>query len=170
MWHFLVAGLLIVVPFLIGKIVSYSVEVYETPSPTSTVEATPRSRVAYETAVPLATRIPTKAVKTVVVTPTPYGEYKLNTKPTVTCTIYYPCSNQSYTYSQVYPENCTRMQESARNACNSATTTNPFDVSDAVKKMQEISGVEYTLPTAQPIDGTIHMEPTSTPSVPVGYP
>jgi hypothetical protein len=64
---------------------------------------------------------------------------------------------------------CNSFQQQAINTCN--TSNNDTSLQSAIDQMYQLSHPNYTLPTAAPIDGTIHMAPTPTPLlVPVGYP
>lgn len=139
------------------------------PKPTAAVVVTPAPTPA-PTKTPVRV-VPQKVALKPTATPVPATPAPLtHIKETMTCTVYY-CDGSSVTYEQVYPENCYNMQSTARASCTYDYPPNPFDVSDAVQQMQELSDIHYTLPTAAPIDGAIIIAPTPTPlSVPVGYP
>lgn len=77
------------------------------------------------------------------------------------CTIYYPSSGYSKTYYSMSPEDCNYWKEQ----------NNDTGLQDAIQSMQDVVNEPLPEVTVQPVDYTIHVNPTPTPlQVPVGYP
>jgi len=92
-----------------------------------------------------------------------YNSKTANPYPTtamIDCYVSYPCLNKTE-YYKVDQSTCNFMKSGAASTCSTA---------NAIKKMQDIVNEPLpAVPTAAPIDGTIHIQDTPTTTVPVGF-
>lgn len=83
----------------------------------------------------------------------------LNTSSTITCIVNYPCTGNSYSY-QTDKNTCDFMQSGAKSTCSTY---------EAIDNMNEVAHPTINYPQASPIDGSIHIDNTPTPTIPYGF-